>query len=67
MDAEEGPTKIMPAEETARANSAFSLRKPYPGKTASAPVFLQMSRMASLVGVNRVIVTSGNRRAYPSV
>ena len=33
-----GPTKTIPASSRARANCAFSARKPYPGCTASQPV-----------------------------
>jgi hypothetical protein len=33
----EGPIQVSPASMTARAKSAFSDRKPYPGWTASAP------------------------------
>ena len=32
-----GPIQVRPAASTARANVAFSARKPYPGWTASAP------------------------------
>ena len=32
-----GPIQTSPASSTARANAAFSARKPYPGCTASAP------------------------------
>ena len=37
MAAGGGPIQVRPASMTARANAAFSARKPYPGWTASAP------------------------------
>ena len=40
IDAGGGPTKVIRAASRARASSAFSERKPYPGWTASAPVRL---------------------------
>ena len=46
-----GPTKTAPASATARANAGFSLRKPYPGCTACAPVRRTASRIASRVQV----------------
>lgn len=48
IDAGDGPTKVIPADKIVSANSTFSLRKPYPGITASASVCLQISRIASL-------------------
>ena len=44
-----GPIKRIPACSSACANSAFSDRKPKPGCTASAPVCLQASMMASIL------------------
>ena len=38
-----GPIQTRPASSTARANVAFSARKPYPGWTASAPAFSAVS------------------------
>ena len=42
-----GPTKISPASAQARANGAFSDRKPYPGWTAPAPVAVAAAMMRS--------------------
>src|SRR6184192_3318846 len=42
-----GPIQTTPARPTARANGAFSARKPYPGWTASAPARAATSRMRS--------------------
>ena len=42
-----GPMKVIPASAQARANSWFSLRKPYPGWIASAPVLRAAAMMAS--------------------
>ena len=42
-----GPMKAMPALSRARASSARSERKPYPGWTASAPVFFAASTIFS--------------------
>jgi hypothetical protein len=42
-----GPTHTSPASVTARANAAFSDRKPYPGCTACAPVDFAAARTAS--------------------
>jgi hypothetical protein len=39
MVEEVGPMNTSPASSQARANEAFSDRNPYPGCTASAPVF----------------------------
>jgi hypothetical protein len=38
-----GPMKMRPASRTAAAKSSFSARKPYPGCTASAPLFFATS------------------------
>ena len=43
-----GPMKATPASASARANSARSERKPYPGCTASAPVSRQASTIRSI-------------------
>ena len=40
--------KVTPAEEMARAKSAFSEKKPYPGCTASAPLRSRASRIAAV-------------------
>jgi hypothetical protein len=42
-----GPTQTRPSSRQAAANEAFSARKPYPGWTASAPVFRAAARIAS--------------------
>ena len=42
-----GPIQVRPAASTARAKSAFSARKPYPGWTASAPAAPAASRIRS--------------------
>jgi hypothetical protein len=47
MENAEGPTKIRPASVTACEKDAFSLKKPYPGWMASAPVFFAASMIFS--------------------
>ena len=41
--------KATPMSVMARANSAFSLKNPYPGCTPSAPLWRIASRMASVL------------------
>jgi hypothetical protein len=47
IDSADGPIKINPAAFTFLAKSAFSLKKPYPGWIASAPVCLATSIILS--------------------
>ena len=42
-----GPMKAIPASSHLSANSAFSLKNPYPGWIASAPVARAASRISS--------------------
>jgi len=49
MDSGGGPTKMRPASVHARAKSALSETKPYPGCTASAPVSRAAARRASVL------------------
>ena len=44
-----GPMKVMPSSSTRRAKSSFSLRKPYPGCTAWAPVALHAAMILSAI------------------
>ncbi len=44
-----GPTNVTPWAVTARAKSAFSEKKPYPGWTASAPLRSIAARMAPVL------------------
>ena len=44
-----GPIHATPRSLMARAKSAFSEKKPYPGCTASAPLRSMASRMASVL------------------
>ena len=43
-----GPMKVTPASRQARANFAFSLKKPYPGWMASAEVLRTAARTFSI-------------------
>ena len=43
-----GPIQVSPASSTARANAAFSARKPYPGCTACAPARSAVSIRVSI-------------------
>jgi len=44
-----GPMNTTPRSVMARAKSVFSLKKPYPGCTASAPLLVMASRMAGVL------------------
>ena len=44
-----GPIQTRPASSTARANAAFSARKPYPGCTAPAPARSAVSTSRSIL------------------
>jgi len=63
----DGPTNTMPSPAHARANVAFSARKPYPGWTASQPVIsaaastLEMFRYESRAGAGPMQTASSAR------
>ncbi len=59
-----GPIQVTPAPEMARAKSAFSEKKPYPGWTPSAPERPTTSRILSVLRYDSAAVCPP--RAYAS-